>query len=76
VPGVRDVAVTGVADDEWGERVVCVVVTDDEPPVEAIRAAAEEHLGPWAKPKEVRRVAAIPRTPTGKVVRADLAHLF
>ena len=75
LPGVRDVAVTGVHDPEWGERVVCVVVGDTDGLDDAIRAAADEAIGPWAKPKEIRHVAAIPRTPTGKVARRSLAEL-
>lgn len=76
VPGVRDVAVTGVADAEWGERVVALVVGDGTSLDDALRASAEERVGPWAKPKEVRYVAAIPRTASGKVRRGDLANLY
>lgn len=77
VPGVADVAVIGVTDAEWGERIEALVVTDDAPDavLRAARAAAEERLGPWAKPKAVHRVAAIPRTEGGKVRRSELAAL-
>lgn len=75
VEGVEDVAVTGVADDEWGERVVALVVARSRDLDERLRDAAEGHLGPWAKPKEVRYVTAIPRTPSGKIRRDDLAHV-
>ena len=71
-----DVAVTGVADDEWGERVVCLVVGDGRSLEDALRGAAAERVGPWAKPKEIRYVAAIPRTTNGKLVRAELANLY
>ena len=74
--GVRDVAVTGVADPEWGERVVALVVGDGSNLDGAILAAAVEGIGPWAKPKEVRYVAAIPRTANGKVRRGQLENLF
>jgi O-succinylbenzoic acid--CoA ligase len=74
--GVRDVAVTGVDDLEWGQRVVALVVGDGENHDDAIRAQASERLGPWAKPKEIRYVAAIPRTSNGKIRRADLTNLF
>jgi len=76
VRGVRDVAVTGVEDREWGERVVALVVSDGTNLDDEIRACAEESIGPWAKPKEIRYVAAIPKTSNGKVRRADLAQLF
>ncbi len=74
LPGVRDVAVTGVADDEWGERVVALVVGDDNVD-DALRAVAAERIGPWAQPKEIRYVTAIPRTHNGKIRRGDLEFL-
>jgi O-succinylbenzoic acid--CoA ligase len=76
VEGVRDVAVTGVDDPEWGQRVVALVVSDDYEIDVKLRDVAAERLGPWAKPKETRRVVAIPRTANGKIRRGDLANLF
>ncbi len=76
VAGVRDVAITGLEDEEWGQRVVALVVTDGGRCDDALREAAAELVGPWAKPKEIRYVTAIPRTANGKVRRSDLAHLF
>jgi O-succinylbenzoic acid--CoA ligase len=75
VAGVRDVAVIGVEDEEWGQRVVALVVSDDATIDDALRQVANERLGPWAKPKEIRHVVAIPRTSNGKIRRGDLAHL-
>lgn len=72
--GIADVAITAVDDPEWGQRVVALVVAatnlDDQ-----IRATANERLGPWAKPKEIRYVAAIPRTANGKIRRSELVNL-
>jgi o-succinylbenzoate---CoA ligase len=75
LPGVRDVAVTSVEDPEWGARVIALVVGDGGQLDSAIRATAEERVGPWAKPREIRYVAAIPRTGNGKIRRDALAHL-
>ena len=75
IPGVRDVAVTGIDDDEWGQRVIALIV-GDEGLEDAIDALANERIGPWAKPKETRYVEAIPRTANGKIRRGDLASLL
>ncbi|HEY5267209.1 MAG TPA: AMP-binding protein [Acidimicrobiales bacterium] len=76
IEGVRDVAVTGVDDPEWGQRVVALVVGDGSKLDDAIRDEASDRLGPWAKPKEIRYVTAIPRTGNGKIRRVDLPNLF
>jgi O-succinylbenzoic acid--CoA ligase len=75
IEGVRDVAVTGVDDSEWGQRVVAMVVSNGSNLDETIRSVANERIGPWAKPKEIRYVAAIPRTANGKIQRSVLSHL-
>jgi O-succinylbenzoic acid--CoA ligase len=76
VDGVLDVAVTGVDDPQWGQRVVALVVSDGDNHDDQIRAVAHDHIGPWAKPKEIRYVVAIPRTSNGKVRRNVLANVF
>src|SRR5665213_1935120 len=70
IKGVRDVAVTSIDDPEWGQRVVALIVTDGSRVDESVRAVAEERIGPWAKPKDIRYVVAIPRTVNGKLRRA------
>jgi O-succinylbenzoic acid--CoA ligase len=74
VPGVRDVAITGVADPDWGHRVVAHVVVDaDRPPMlEQLRNAVKAVLPAYCAPKELVVVDAIPRTALGKVRRAAL----
>jgi long-chain acyl-CoA synthetase len=70
-PGVRDVAVFGVPDETWGQRVVAAVVgtaTSEE-----LDAWARERLAPPKRPKEYVARADQPRTATGKVLRRELA---
>lgn len=76
IDGVRDVAVTSVNDSEWGQRVVVLIVSDGSRLDESVRAVAVDRIGPWAKPKEIRYVTAIPRTGNGKIRRGDLPNLF
>jgi O-succinylbenzoic acid--CoA ligase len=72
---INDVAVTGVEDPEWGQRVVALVVSNGQKIDDAITSIASERIGPWAKPKEIRYVAAIPRTTNGKIRRSELTYL-
>ncbi len=73
VAGVADIAVFGVADDRWGERVCAAVVGGvDE---SALVAHARRHLAPAKRPKEYHVVDLLPRTATGKVRRLDVAEL-
>lgn len=75
-PGVRDVAVAGVSDAEWGQRVVAWVVPADptDPPSLAdLRAVVSERHPAFMAPKERVVIDEVPRTALGKVVRSALA---
>ena len=74
-PGVRDVAVVGQPDPEWGERVIAVVVAADpaDPPtLELLRLHVRERLPRYAAPSKVVLVDGIPMLPSGK---HDIARL-
>ena len=73
VTGVVDVAVFGVADPRWGQRVCAAVV--GEATTALLRAHAEQVLAPAKRPKDYLRVSALPMTATGKVRRDALTEL-
>lgn len=76
VPGVGQVCVVGVPDDEWGAAVVAVVVPDGAPPaLDEARAAVRRTLGPAAAPRRLLVVDALPERGPGKVDRAAVARL-
>ncbi|WP_226482711.1 class I adenylate-forming enzyme family protein [Natrinema amylolyticum] len=74
-PAVNEVAVVGVPDERWGERVKAVVVPeDDATDLEAddIASHVEERVAGYKKPREVEFRSELPRNPTGKVLKSDL----
>jgi len=73
-PAVEDIAVFGVDDERWGQRVCAAVVGDVES--EVLAAFARDRLSPSKRPKDYFRVAELPRTPTGKVRRLELSDLL
>ncbi len=68
-PGLTDVCIIGVPDDEWGERIVAYVVADNAPSLADLRAFAREQLSAAKLPREVRVVREIPRSGSGKALR-------
>jgi long-chain acyl-CoA synthetase len=75
VPGVREVAVIGVPDEDTGEAVVAYVVAPDQDPetVEAaVRARCVVRLARFKQPRRIEVVDALPHTVTGKVRKGSL----
>lgn len=74
LPGVKDVAVVGKPDADWGEVPVAFVVTDPARRVmqEELDAACLENLARYKRPKAYLFVDELPRNSTGKVLKAEL----
>jgi acyl-CoA synthetase (AMP-forming)/AMP-acid ligase II len=77
-PGVADVAVIGLPDARWGERVAAVVVRRDGDAVSAeeLVALARAHLAGFKTPRSVEFVDELPRNAAGKVLKAQLRDAF
>jgi long-chain acyl-CoA synthetase len=73
VDGVAEVAVFGVPDDAWGERVVAAVVGSPRLDLDDVRAEAARRLAPYKRPKAYVRADSLPHTATGKLLRRDAA---
>ncbi len=69
-PGIVEVAVVGVPDDDLGQRIVAYVVgdvVDDD-----VIGFVAQQLSVHKRPREVRRVDALPRNAMGKVLKKEL----
>jgi fatty-acyl-CoA synthase len=76
-PDVADCAVLGVPDAEWGEALVAFISLNDgvsPSPEKAaeLRAFVGQALADYKRPKRVEFIDAIPRNPTGKILKREL----
>ena len=69
-PGVVEVAVVGLPDEDLGQRIVAFIVGDAEP-AELIDYVAQQ-LSIHKRPREVRLVESLPRNAMGKVLKKEL----
>ena len=73
-PAIADAAVHARPDADWGERVVATVVVRDGADVtaEELRRHCADRLASFKVPKSVEVADALPRTPSGKLLRREL----
>lgn len=71
-PGVSEVAVVGMPDDDLGQRIVAFVVGEASP--QTLIDYVAEQLSAHKRPREVRIVEALPRNAMGKVMKKELTR--
>ncbi|MCU1594697.1 MAG: putative fatty-acid--CoA ligase [Frankiales bacterium] len=77
-PAVVDVAVLGVPDDRWGERVHAVVVLREgtELSLEELRTHCKALIADFKCPHSLDVLAELPRSGAGKVLKRDLRERY
>ncbi|HRD75975.1 MAG TPA: acyl-CoA synthetase [Hyphomicrobiaceae bacterium] len=78
MPGVRDCAVFGVPDDEFGEALIALVepVAGSGLTVEAFRAHLAAHLADYKVPRKIELRAELPREDSGKIFKRKLREPY
>ena len=75
LPGVTDAVAVGVPDDEWGTRVVAVLVAARVPSLAAVRDHVSATLPRTWAPRAVLGVPVLPTLPGGKLDRMALQRM-
>jgi acyl-CoA synthetase (AMP-forming)/AMP-acid ligase II len=77
-PDIAEAAVIGLPHKRWGERPLLVIVLKNgrSPANDAILAYLAERLAKWQLPDDIVRVAEIPHTAPGKILKTRLRELF
>ncbi len=77
-PGVEEVAVIGVEDDEFGKRLAAFVVAAPDTALgeDEVRAFVKDNLARYKVPRDVHMIEELPRNPTGKVLKRKLREQY
>ena len=73
---VSEAAVVGVADPEWGDRVVAVVGPRASVEPEDLREWVKDRLAPHKVPKQFHFVDALPRNALGKTMKPEVVEMI
>jgi len=75
-PAIREAAVVGLPDPDWGERVTAAVTANEPLDIAAVQAFVRARLSAYKSPKSIVEIGAMPLTPYGKVDKKALRTIL
>jgi O-succinylbenzoic acid--CoA ligase len=77
-PAVKEVAVVGVDDAEWGQKVAAAILLHEGQTIteQEVEKFARKHLAGYKIPRIIKFVDALPQTASGKIERLAVRDLF
>ncbi|BFZ53256.1 hypothetical protein PYCC9005_000279 [Savitreella phatthalungensis] len=77
---VREAAVLGLEDDEWGQRVAALLVVDSKHAntvnLRSLRNELKPRMAPYKIPSVLKVLEALPRNAMGKINKKELLHRY
>lgn len=75
-PAIKDCAIVGLENEEWGELVAAAIVADESIDTAAINMWIRERMPAYRVPRKYLVVTELPRNAMGKVTKNDIKKLF
>ncbi len=75
-PGVLEVAVVGLPDEKWGDRVVAVLAGAEGLDADAVMAFAQGRLSGVKRPKQIHIWPELPKSGAGKILRRSVRNIL
>lgn len=75
---VKEVAVVGIDDAEWGQKVAAAIILEENQPLteDDVQLYCREHLAGYKIPRIIKLVDELPMTGSGKIQRGAVRELF
>jgi malonyl-CoA/methylmalonyl-CoA synthetase len=76
-PGIKECAVIGIPDEEWGEIVAaCLVIGESEINIDHLKGWISQQLATYKCPRIYKIRQSLPRNALGKVTKKELKKIF
>ena len=75
-PFIKDCAVVGLENEEWGELIAAAIVTNESVDIATLNTWMRERMPAYRVPRKYLVVNELPRNAMGKVTKNDIKKLF